>query len=189
MSASSVLAAPGAEESAGGRLTGKVKNLAEGAAALAHRVGELAERAAGGLGKRVAEVIEGPAAAAEWLGELTAGAAVLTDRVQEITGTAAGRVADAVVSGLLDGAPVRGPLGTQNTPLVPPAAPAPGASVPGGGPPTSGGSGNAHNLPLDELGVLVLASIVLMQGGELRPLSGSVLRPASVFLPTIERPG
>jgi hypothetical protein len=178
-------------------LAGQVEELAAGAAALAGRLGEMAERAAEGFSKGVDEVLAGAAAVAERLGELAGGAAALTDSVQTLVGAAAGKVASAVsgaLTALLDGIPARGPPGTQDMPLVPPAAPAPGAPAPAGGPSSgvsfSGASGGHHHdyLPLEELAVLLLAAIALMQGGKLRPLSGSALGPASAFLPTTERP-
>jgi hypothetical protein len=187
-----------AEESPLGGFAGGVEELARGAAALAGRLGEMAERAAEGLGKQVNEALKGaPVAIAERLGELAGGSAALADSVQAALGAVAGKVADAVggaVSALLDGAPARGPPGPQNAPLLPPAAPAPGAPAsPGGtssGPSLSNGSGGHHDdLPLEELAVVLLAALALMQGGKPRPLSGSLLGPASAFLPTTERPG
>jgi hypothetical protein len=142
-----------------------------------------AERSAGGLEK----VVEHAVVVAGWF--------------EETANKVAGGVANAV-GGLLGGSSSssgRAPSPADAPPpVVPPAVPAPAAPVPAGGPSSplgvsfSGGSGHSghdHDLPLEELAILVAFSIALLQGGNLRSLSGSLLGPHSALRPAIERPG
>jgi hypothetical protein len=149
----------------------------------------VAESLAGGVEKLV-----------ERTAELVENAVGLTGRVEEVANKVAVAAANAV-GGLLGGSSSseggRSPP-ADAPPVVPPAVPAPATPVPAGGPSSpsgtsfSGGSsfsGHDHDLPLEELAVLVLSSIALLQGGKLRPLSQVFRRPESALRPVLERPG